>query len=519
MKLVAFILLLTYLTISHAGNAVELTEDNFADTTATGTHLVKFYAPWCGHCKRLAPTWDELADKQQALEDGFNVAKVDCTVHKKVCSEFGVRGYPTLKLFFNGEVIDFKGQRTIKDFEDFVAAETNPEVKAQQEAEAAAQKEKEAAEEADTGVIVLTDDNFEEKTANYNVFVKFYAPWCGHCKRLAPTWDELGALQAARENQKYLVGKVDCTVHKSVCSKHGVRGYPTLKFLRHGVAVDYSGDRSLNDLNDFASNILRTPKGEEHKLEKPAEDKKEVVESDGDVVVLTDDNFAEKTSTGSVFVKFYAPWCGHCKRLAPTWDELGALQAARENQKYLVGKVDCTVHKSVCSKHGVRGYPTLKFLRHGVAVDYSGDRSLNDLNDFASNILRTPKGEEHKLEKPAEDKKEVVESDGDVVVLTDDNFAEKTSTGSVFVKFYAPWCGHCKRLAPTWEAFSKESGDVTIAKVDCTVEKAACKEHGIRGYPTLKLFVDGTAIDYKGGRTIKDFSAFIEENGKEKSDL
>ena len=68
-----------------------------------------------------------------------------------------------------------------------------------------------------------------------------------------------------------------------------------------------------------------------------------------------------------------------------------------------------------------------------------------------------------------------------------------------FIKFFAPWCGHCKHLAPTWqELYEKHGQDINVAEVDCTNEKAQllCEEFKIRGYPTLKLLKDAKVYSY-----------------------
>ena len=77
--------------------------------------FVKFYAPWCGHCKKMAPGYSNIAQKMNSAEDGIPVAKVDCTVHADVCSKFGVQGYPTLKFFLNGNPVDYQGGREEQD--------------------------------------------------------------------------------------------------------------------------------------------------------------------------------------------------------------------------------------------------------------------------------------------------------------------------------------------------------------------------------------------------------------------
>merc|ERR1712232_609208 len=101
-----------------------------------------------------------------------------------------------------------------------------------------------------------------------------------------------------------------------------------------------------------------------------------------------------------------------------------------------------------------------------------------------------------------------VYSEGDVVELNSDNFEHLTqlstgaTTGDWFIKFYAPWCGHCKRLAPTWEEVATElKGVVNVAKVDVTQSRGLGKQFGVKGFPTLLLFRKGKMMKYTGART------------------
>lgn len=96
---------------------------------------------------------------------------------------------------------------------------------------------------------------------------------------------------------------------------------------------------------------------------------------------------------------------------------------------------------------------------------------------------------------------------------------ERTEHGMWVVKFYAPWCSHCKRMAPAYERLAVRHNDekgsrtasVTVAQVDGTTESALLKRYDIQGYPSILFFSEGRRIaTYKGPRTYEGFVEFVE---------
>ena len=73
--------------------------------------LVDFWAPWCGPCKALAPTLDQVAE---ALTGTAKVAKVNTDDNQEIAVEFGIRGIPTLLVFKGGEMVERVNDRSFE---------------------------------------------------------------------------------------------------------------------------------------------------------------------------------------------------------------------------------------------------------------------------------------------------------------------------------------------------------------------------------------------------------------------
>ena len=109
---------------------------------------------------------------------------------------------------------------------------------------------------AAANAIELTPDNWDTATAGKTVFIKFFAPWCGHCKKMKPDWDKLMGEFADSSTQ--LIADVDCTADgKPLCDAAGVRGFPTLKWGEPSDLQDYQGGRDFDSLKTFAQENLK----------------------------------------------------------------------------------------------------------------------------------------------------------------------------------------------------------------------------------------------------------------------
>ncbi|KFB36747.1 AGAP000044-PA-like protein [Anopheles sinensis] len=391
MVTLALALLVTLASGHSDTSSVLLREDNFESALAADNFFVMFYAPWCDYCKKLAPTWAQLAEARNNEAAGLvKVGRVDCTTDGDLCTQHDVTGYPTLMLFRKSDTkqgTKYRGGRNLELFNAFLNEQLGA-----ASGSTGGDGEKEDGSDDDvptpptppaSPLLELTEDTFAKHISSGKHFVKFYAPWCGHCTKLAPTWEELArSLEHERDIQ---VSKIDCTQYRPICTDFEVKGYPTLLWIEDGKKIEkYTGPRSHDDLKAYvakmAGGLASLAEGGEDgaKLEgADKEDNKSVV------VQLSEGDFAHAIAKGVTVVKFYAPWCGHCMRLAPTWEQLAEKLAARTD--VTIAKVDCTVdgNKELCGDQEVNGYPTVFLYRAGEKVtEYYGPRSLDDLHEF-----------------------------------------------------------------------------------------------------------------------------------------
>ncbi|KAJ7707688.1 disulfide isomerase [Mycena rosella] len=227
-----------------ASNVLELTPANFDTVIGQGKPgLVEFFAPWCGHCKTLAPVYEELADSYAHAKDKVVIAKVDADGEgKPLGSKFGVGGYPTLKWFnADGTNEPYDGGRDLDTLSGNIAQKVGlkSNIKAPPPPE----------------TLILDAHTFDSVAldSEKNVLVSFTAPWCGHCKNMKPTYEKVA--HTFKPESNCIVANVDGDdkKNKDLAAKYGVSSFPTIKFFAKGSTEpeDYEGGRSEADFVAF----------------------------------------------------------------------------------------------------------------------------------------------------------------------------------------------------------------------------------------------------------------------------
>lgn len=470
-----------------------------------GRVLAMFYAPWCGHCKRLKPDYQVAASelKGKAVLAAMDVNRPENSV---ISRRFNITGFPTLLYFDQGELqYPYPGENKKEAIKKFLE-DPKPDVQ---------EKPKEVAwSEEPSEVVHLTDLTFDEFMAREkSVLVMFYAPWCGHCKRAKPHFVSAAA-KMVKEDIPGKLAAVDCTSESELGKRFQIKGFPTIKYFKDGeVAFDAGEAREEATI----LKLMRDPS------EPPAPPPPEKAWADEETAVLhlTEETFKPVLKKKKhVLVIFYAPWCGHCKKAKPEFTAAAAEMA--DNPKVAFAAVDCTLERSVCTAYNVGGFPTFKYFSYynKEQKDYDGGRTSKDFVRFMSDPQSPTAGQAPPPPSPEE---EWAGLDGSLYLkhLRSSEFEEYLRfKDTVLVMFYAPWCGHCKAMKPEYARAAKqlteEGVSHVLATVDATQERELGNKFDIQGYPTIKFFRRGKAVeDYSGGRKAADFVRYVRDKAAE----
>jgi protein disulfide-isomerase A1 len=465
MRTLVLLLLLGVVGLVAADDKVlVLTEANFEETLAKyPLVLVEFYAPWCGHCKKLDPEYSAAAETLKDETD-IALAKVDATIEEKLAQKFQVQGFPTIKLFRNGKDSEYQGGRTAKDIAGFLKKQQGPSVKVLASASDVAGIKPN--EKADAVLVAYAKKGSEVET--------FYAKFADQYRDDFSFY--LSENTAADEKDETIV------LYK---------GFDDLRNV-------YEGGLDADELKKFAkSNSFRLVD------EIGPENYRGYVERGQPIIWLFVDPSKSEDFDAAL---------GEFKGLAPEFRDLSFVWLNGVQYNQMLGKMGLTGNKmpviAIETSEGEHfPFDETKDIKSADVKEW--------LSQFKSGSLKAHLRSEAVPATPTDE--------DNVYVLVGQNFKETVfdADADVLIEFYAPWCGHCKTLTPIYNDLAttlKDVAGIKIAKIDATANDVP-KSFGVQGFPTLKLVKagDNEVVDYSGARTKSALIDFLKKtavNGK-----
>jgi len=376
-----------------------LTDENFDEAIAKYDYLlVEFYAPWCGHCKKLAPEYEAAAAVLSAQDPPLTIAKLDATENKAIGDRMEVKGFPTLYFFNQGAKMDYTGGRTTDTIIEWLNKKTGP---VSVEVDCAAMK---------------------EKTAEANLAISYFGAAEGDL------WEAY--MKGARNPAISEKFQFFHTTDGDCASNYGASAPGVALSRRFDESpLAYSGVAAEDDIVAFAKGAS-VPM-----LITFSEDYIESIFGDRNPAVMLFTEEADQAYQG-VFAKAAKDLNGEILFVTS-----GVTDGIQSRLAEFVGVEagDMPTLRLISPEENM-----LKYVWEGDAKTMTGDDVAKFVSDFkAGNLSPHLKSEE--IPEPA------IENGVTTLVGKSWNDIVADPTKDVLVKYYAPWCGHCKALAPIWE--------------------------------------------------------------------